>query len=178
MGASGPRAQRAGIVAVVVALGLLVACTGTSGPSTSDGGPADDGASAAEAALVRQGGDATVLEDGASAFAQPMPGLSSQERRDFAVGNSFFNQNWVTAPASTAARDGLGPLFNAASCSSCHFKDGRGQPPVDADDPERGLLVRLSVLDEDGTPQPHPTYGGQFQPTAPPTPWPRRPTPW
>lgn len=164
MGASGPRARRRGIVLVGVALGLLVACTGTSDPSASDGGATEP--AAAEDALVRQGGEATVLEDGASAFAQPMPGLSSQERRDFAVGNSFFNQNWVTAPASTEARDGLGPLFNAASCSSCHFKDGRGQPPVDADDPERGLLVRLSVLDDDGSSLPHPTYGGQFQDRA------------
>ena len=52
------------------------------------------------------------------------------ERRAFAVGNSFFNRNWVTAPASTTGRDGLGPTFNAQSCSSCHFKDGRAQPPA------------------------------------------------
>src|SRR3546814_6711446 len=82
------------------------------------------------------------------------------------VGNNFFNDNWVTAPASTEARDGLGPVFNAQSCSSCHFRDGRGQPAADADDPERGLLLRLSVLDGEGRPQPHPRYGDQRQDRA------------
>lgn len=118
------------------------------------------------AELERQGGDGTVFVTGSGAFAQPMPGLEGAERRTFAVGNSFFNQNWVTAPASTEGRDGLGPLFNAQSCSSCHFKDGRAQPPVDADDAERGLLVRMSVIDDDGDLGPHPVYGGQFQDRA------------
>ena len=116
--------------------------------------------------LADQGGDATVEIAGNGAFAQPVPGLDSQQRRDFAVGNNFFNDNWVTAPSSTEGRDGLGPLFNAQSCSSCHFRDGRAQPPADADDPERGLLIRLSVLDEDGNPMPHRDLGDQLQDRA------------
>ena len=112
--------------------------------------------------LARSGGAATVFNDGAGAFEQPVPGLTGEERRRFAVGNSLFNRNWVTAPASTTGRDGLGPIFNAQSCSSCHFRDGRGQPPADVDDPVRGLLVRLSVM-EDGEPVPHPELGDQFQ---------------
>lgn len=155
---------------VLAVLGLAAACSdgggnagsdrraGTSEPAPADG-PTD-------AQRERQGGDGTVFLAGADAFAQPMPGLDGQDRRTFAVGNSFFNQNWVTAPASTEGRDGLGPIFNAQSCSSCHFKDGRGRPPEDADDPERGLLIRLSVLDADGEAVPHPTYGGQFQDRA------------
>ncbi len=116
--------------------------------------------------LARSGGAATVFNDGAGAFEQPVPGLSSRDRRTFAVGNSLFNQNWVTAPSSTTGRDGLGPLFNAQSCSSCHFRDGRGQPPATLDDPVRGLLVRLSVLDEEGEPVSHPELGDQFQDRA------------
>jgi len=100
---------------------------------------------------------------GAGAYAQPVPGLDPEQRRFFAVGNNFFNDNWVTAPASTTARDGLGPLFNAQSCSSCHFRDGRAQPPDGPDDPERGLLVRLGVPAADGSVDPHPTYGEQLQ---------------
>jgi CxxC motif-containing protein (DUF1111 family) len=148
-----------GLVALVLAGALLAACAdgGSSGPAPA----AAPGPTREE--LVRQGGAATVLDEGASAFAQPIGGLTGEQRRQFAVGNSFFNQNWVTAPASTEARDGLGPIFNAQSCSSCHFKDGRGQPPVDADDPERGLLVRLSVIGEDGQPEAHPELGSQFQ---------------
>ena len=69
-----------------------------------------------------------------TSFSFPAPNLTSDERRTFAVGNSFFNENWVTAPASTDARDGLGPMFNAQSCSSCHFLDGRGVPPTPTGD--------------------------------------------
>jgi CxxC motif-containing protein (DUF1111 family) len=155
---SSGRAVR-GILALVLLGGLLVACTGSGG---SDGAPPAPQPTDLE--LTQQGGaDGTVDNDGATAFAQGMPSLSTQERTDFAVGNSFFNQNWVTAPASTKGRDGLGPLFNAQSCSSCHFEDGRGQPPTSDDDPVRGLLMRLSVRDDEGNLVPHPVYGGQFQ---------------
>ena len=161
-------------------------------------------AAADDLELTQQGGaDGTVDNDGATAFAQGMPSLSTQERTDFAVGNSFFNQNWVTAPASTKGRDGLGPLFNAQSCSSCHFEDGRGQPPTSDDDPVRGLLMRLSVRDERRRARPAPGVrrpvpgpvgarhraGGlgadrrdrgarHATPTARRTPWVRPPTPW
>ena len=79
--------------------------------------------------------------------ATPSPcrhGISAKSTPAFFVGNSFFNRNWVIAPASVAARDGLGPLFNARSCSGCHFKDGRGRPP-DAGEPMVTMLLRLSV---------------------------------
>lgn len=36
-------------------------------------------------------------------------------------GRSFFHVPWVAAPSSTTARDGLGPLFNANTCTSCHL---------------------------------------------------------
>ena len=102
-------------------------------------------------AEARSGGDATVFVAGRNAFGQPIDTLTREERRAFAVGNNFFNDNWVTAPASTEGRDGLGPLFNAQSCSSCHEFDGRGAPPTSADDPERGLLLRFSVVGPDGS---------------------------
>src|SRR6185295_15645176 len=75
------------------------------------------------------GGDGTVFDSSRNAFSLPARNLREEHRASFFVGNSFFNQNWVAAPASVAARDGLGPLFNARSCSGCHFKDGRGRPP-------------------------------------------------
>lgn len=109
------------------------------------------------------GTQATVFNLTAEAFSQSAPGLTDLDRRAFAVGNSFFNRNWVTAPASTTGRDGLGPTFNAQSCSSCHFKDGRAQPPGGGPVPELGLLLRLSVVDGDGKSQPVPRYGGQLQ---------------
>ena len=111
------------------------------------------------------GGETTVVSTNRNSFSLPARNISRLERRVFEVGDSFFTQNWVTAPASTEARDGLGPTLNAQSCSSCHTLDGRGQPPQDADDPERGLLFRLSVpgTDANGGPLPDPNYGGQLQ---------------
>jgi CxxC motif-containing protein (DUF1111 family) len=84
--------------------------------------------------------------------------LTTDQRRDFEVGDSFFTQNWVTAPSSTDARDGLGPLFNAQACASCHVRDGRGTP----EDDQPGLLFRLGVV-EDGVPGEEPVYGDQLQ---------------
>jgi CxxC motif-containing protein (DUF1111 family) len=149
---------RSPYVVVVVAAVMAVACSGG-----GDGGPS--GGPSAEQ-LARQGGDATVENEGSMAFGQPVPGLTGEQRRTFAVGNNFFNDNWVTAPASTEARDGLGPLFNAQSCSSCHFRDGRAQPPADRDDAERGLLLRLSVPAGGDQLEPHPTLGDQLQDRA------------
>ncbi len=111
------------------------------------------------------GGETTAFSAGSNAFELSARNLTNEERRVFEVGDSFFNQNWVTAPASTEARDGLGPVFNAQSCSSCHSHDGRGKPPDHDEDPVRGLLLRLSVPGQDGpTEEPH--YGGQLQDRA------------
>ena len=114
------------------------------------------------------GGDTTAFTSTRNAFGLPARNLQGDERRTFAVGNSFFRQNWVTAPASTTGRDGLGPTFNALSCSSCHTLDGRGKPPDGPNDPERGLLLRLSIPGQGphGGPMPDPAYGGQLQDRA------------
>jgi CxxC motif-containing protein (DUF1111 family) len=120
------------------------------------------------------GGQGTVFATSQQAFSLPLPGLSAEQETQFFVGNSFFNRNWVIAPSSTAARDGLGPLFNARSCSGCHLRDGRGQPPTTPDEPLVALLLRLSIPG----PEPHhgvvpePRYGDQLQgfavPSVPP----------
>ena len=107
------------------------------------------------------GGRGTVFDRSDKAYALSFRGLNKRQRRAFAVGNAFFNDNWVTAPASTEGRDGLGPLFNAHSCSSCHFRDGRAAPPRENND-SVGLLLRLRIGD-DGAPIPDPNYGGQIQ---------------
>jgi CxxC motif-containing protein (DUF1111 family) len=153
--------RRPGLLSALAAALVLLA-VGACGDIDADG----SGDEPTSELLAAQGGDATVAVFGSGAYAQPVPGLDNEQRRMFAVGNNFFNDNWVTAPASTEGRDGLGPLFNAQSCSSCHFRDGRAQPPLDDADPERGLLLRISVLDDGGDPQPHRTMGGQLQDRA------------
>ncbi|MDB6136492.1 MAG: thiol oxidoreductase [Verrucomicrobiales bacterium] len=112
---------------------------------------------------ANSGGATTVFNDGKEAFALPLANISREARREFATGNSFFNNNWVIAPASAAARDGLGPFFNSRSCSACHVKDGRGRPPEEGE-VMTGLLLRLSVpgTDAHGGPKPDPIYGGQL----------------
>ncbi len=114
------------------------------------------------------GGDTTNTRMmGANAFLMPAQNLSMENELAFYGGNAFFNQGWVVSPASTEARDGLGPLFNARSCSGCHFRDGKGEPPEAGEGPFVGLLLKLSSPGEDG-PIPHPVYGSQLQDQASP----------
>jgi CxxC motif-containing protein (DUF1111 family) len=111
------------------------------------------------------GGQATVFATSQQAFGLPLPGLLPEQETQFFIGNSFFNRNWVIAPSSTTARDGLGPLYNARSCSACHLRDGRGQPPSAPDEPMVSILLRLSIPGEDphhGV-VPEPKYGDQVQ---------------
>lgn len=112
------------------------------------------------------GGETTAYATNVNAFSLSARNLTNEERRTFEVGDSFFTQNWVTAPASTTARDGLGPTFNAQACSSCHTHDGRAEPPGGPDNPELGLLFRLSVLRADGALETDPNYGDQLQDRA------------
>jgi CxxC motif-containing protein (DUF1111 family) len=111
------------------------------------------------------GGETTVFNKSEEAFGFSALNLTFAEGKEFAVGNSFFRQNWVAAPASTTARDGIGPFFNAISCSSCHFKDGRGRAPLLDGETGHGLLLRLSIagVDANGSNLPDPIYGGQLQ---------------
>ncbi len=109
------------------------------------------------------GGAATnTLLLGNNAFLRPAATLTDEHEQHFYSGNAFFNQGWVEAPASTTARDGLGPLFNARSCSGCHARDGRAAPPEAGVTPFVGTLLRLSVPAGEGW-APEPTYGGQLQ---------------
>lgn len=139
---------------------VLLLVVGTSVCADDDSAPALD---------PNLGGATTRHSESRASFAFPAPNLSTAERRRFEVGDSFFTKNWVTAPASTDARDGLGPVFNGQACSSCHVLDGRGVPPVpDGSTVPIGLLVRISAPGESdtGSPLPDPVYGGQLQDRA------------
>lgn len=120
----------------------------------------------------------TATQD-SNAFSHPSANLSFKERQNFFLGNGLFRKVWVSSPSSTAASDGLGPLFNARGCQRCHLKDGRGHPPEGPDDVATSMLMRLSVpprTDEDRAALaafhtlriPEPNYGGQLQDFAVP----------
>lgn len=119
-----------------------------------------------EAGEEYAGGATTVVDESVNAFGQAAPNLTGDKNTRFVVGNSFFKRNWVTAPSSTTGLDGLGPLFNTRSCSSCHALDGRGSPPLSPDEAPLGLLFRLSTRESVWEPLPDPNYGTQFHPRA------------
>ncbi|MCX7646847.1 MAG: c-type cytochrome [Rhodobacteraceae bacterium] len=130
---------------------------------------------------ARPGGAATVPRmETADAFSQPSASLSFAQEMDFKLGNGLFRKLWVSAPSSTQASDGLGPLYNARACQNCHVKDGRGVLPASGGKAV-GLFLRISVPAPDdaamtaieaylaaldGTvprDRPHPVYGDQLQ---------------
>ena len=110
----------------------------------------------------------TTFDRSENAFGVQGKNLSGAEDGYFVTGNAFFRNNWVTAPASVQSLDGLGPVMNAISCGSCHFKDGRARPPAFREEPLNGLLFRLSIpLDAaHGELAGDPVYGGQLQDKA------------
>ncbi len=109
------------------------------------------------------GGSGTVNDTTENAFQHPFSDTSREQRRHFFVGNSFFRDVWVAAPSSTLGRDGLGPVYNAVSCSACHSLDGRGPAFTNEGKVHLSLLFRLSSF-ENGKLGDDPFFGGQFQP--------------
>lgn len=80
---------------------------------------------------------------------------------EFAVGKALFDRIWTTAPASTDATDGLGPLFNARSCATCHPGAGRAGFSETADGGIDGPGLVLHLGSPDGAADP--AYGRQVQ---------------
>ncbi|MFP4274584.1 MAG: di-heme oxidoredictase family protein [Paracoccaceae bacterium] len=112
------------------------------------------------------------------AFSQPAANLTFEQEMEFRVGNGMFKRIWVSAPASTIASDGLGPLYNARSCQRCHIKDGRGHPPEGPEDNAVSMFLRVSIPAPDAASDaeeieryiagthataPDPVYGTQLQ---------------
>ena len=79
-----------------------------------------------------------------SLLLKPFPSLNDEQYDEFILGRSFFVIPWVEAPSVTTARDGLGPLFNANTCVSCHPANGRGTL-FNENVESRSLVVRLSI---------------------------------
>lgn len=92
---------------------------------------------------------------------------SASESMEFVLGRALFERLWVPAPSSTKAADGLGPLFNARACATCH-RDG-GQTPVALEPGElpaaASLALRVGDV-RDGKLIAHPALGEQVQTAA------------
>lgn len=111
---------------------------------------------------------------GKTAFSNPSTDLPSGKKLDFAIGKGFFKRLWVTAPASTQAADGLGPLFNARACMSCHPGNSRGKPPSSETEEVISMFLRIDIPAQNKQDQhllntrsvnniPDPNYGLQMQ---------------
>ncbi|NUB46260.1 c-type cytochrome [Fertoebacter nigrum] len=120
-------------------------------------------------------GKATVrARANADAFSLPSGNIAFDREMDFKLGNGLFKKLWVSAPSSTLASDGLGPLYNARGCQNCHIKDGRGHAPEGPDDGAVSMFLRLSVPGGTGpagiadylATLPDPNYGEQLQDLA------------
>ena len=93
--------------------------------------------------------------------------LSDSQMDTFVLGKSFFRTPWVEAPSATTARDGLGPLFSANTCTGCHPGNGKGSVYNSKGHIARSLVTRLSVDDPQNIDTkmgftPEPTYGSQL----------------
>ena len=76
---------------------------------------------------------------------------------DFEIGRNLFERNWVSAPSSASANDGLGPLFDAVSCSNCHVPPSA--PIAEPYVTPPGMVIRLGNANGTGDP----VYGYQLQ---------------
>jgi CxxC motif-containing protein (DUF1111 family) len=82
---------------------------------------------------------------------------SAAEAQDL-TSAQMFRQNWTSAET---ASDGLGPIFNEASCHACHWFGGGARIRVRPDGEVAGAGVLLRHTFVDGTGDPH--YGVQLQ---------------
>lgn len=85
--------------------------------------------------------------------------MSDEELDKFILGRSFFTIPWVEAPSATTARDGLGPLFNANSCISCHPSLNKGDYLNKEGVLSRAVVAKLSMKNGQNY---EPTYGSQI----------------
>ncbi len=186
------RPPRLSLWAQVTALCLTAGAVGVFASGIAPSLAAESGYSAADAARVRavtapttdfsrpephenlSGGAGTFPgKADAKAMSHPDPTLDDAGVERFRLGFALFKKMWAQAPSSTQASDGLGPLFNARSCQSCHLRDGRGRPPeggaesqsfmfrlakTPANDAERAALAAHEHLNF-----PDPVYGQQLQ---------------
>lgn len=108
------------------------------------------------------GGNATIKYTANEPFLKILDNINENEISGISQGRELFIAKWRPAPDRRTALDGLGPLFNADACTSCHISDGRVNPYNTDGTTSETFLFRLG--NENGNS--HPIFGGQIQTQA------------
>lgn len=133
-------------------------------PQFPNGNGSDDSTdnSSGDIALNSPGGSATVDYDEQEPFMKVSTNISENEISGVSQGRELFIAQWQVAQGSRPTLDGLGPLFNATACTSCHVSDGRVVPYFEDRTIDNSFLFRVG--NENG--EEHPIFGGQLQTNA------------
>jgi CxxC motif-containing protein (DUF1111 family) len=140
--------------------------------------PATDFSKAEKFEAMSGGAGTSIASVNQDSFSQFSANITFAEEETFKLGNALFRKLWVSSPSSTQASDGLGPLYNARACQTCHLKDGRGHPPEGSAD-TTSMFLRLARAPKTAEEQaaiaahevlnfPDPVYGTQLQDSAVP----------
>lgn len=71
----------------------------------------------------------------------PWTAIPAATRRDFDLGHSIFNTQWL--PAGATGNAGLGPQFVENSCDGCHDDGARGRPPTTSGGLSNSFVMQL-----------------------------------
>lgn len=146
------------LASVLLSAMLISACGGGSSNSNSSPTPSPDPETPNN--WQPTGGNATVPYQAGRPFLTLIPNLDINQISGVSQGRELFITNWTPAGTGRPLFDGLGGLFNAPSCTSCHAHDAR-VPPYDAiGNTTDGVLFRIG--DREGNA--HPIWGEQLQP--------------
>jgi len=87
--------------------------------------------------------------------------LADAAQARYELGMAVFNTQFVAAGTPNAGRrDGLGPLFNAASCDACHNNGAHGRGPTEDGPAPASVVIELAVPSTDPIDPPgDPVYG-------------------
>lgn len=116
--------------------------------------------SAVEPGEELSGGATTVTDPGRNAFGRSLMNMDRARWPEFHAGKKVFGRDWNDTRTGPVI---VGPLFSAASCMTCHVKDGRGRPPASPAETPVSLVFQLGAPEGRG---PHPLYGEQLDSQA------------
>ena len=103
--------------------------------------------------------EAAVSASNQNAYGRALIDITPPEWALMRAGKSVFVRTWVAAAGEGHGTAGLGPLYNADSCVSCHFKDGRGGIEHRSRKVAAPLIFRLKDSQDAGGP----AWGRQIQ---------------